>query len=144
MKPYPKDGISQNCHSQLSSAREPTNIEFPKVLALAFSIFPSSGMKGQSIFIAFSSNTRKSQQYLIFQAVLQQTALSLHQLQCFCLTKLKSIIICTAAIFYRFGSSNSEDCQLDKPLMGRLRYWAQLSAIDQIFLLLQLVLIKFR
>lgn len=70
---------------------------------------------------------------------------SFHQLQCFCLTKLKSIIICTAAISYRFGSSNSDDCLLDKPFNGSAQLpGSALTTMDQISSFLQLVLIRFR
>lgn len=46
---------------------------------------------------------RKTRQYLTFQATLQQTGFSFHQLQRFCLTKLKSVIICTVEIFPDWG-----------------------------------------
>lgn len=62
----------------------------------------------------------KTQQYLTSQAILQQTGSSFHQLQCFCLTKLKSIIICTAEIFTVLVLLKAMSASLTSPLMVQL------------------------
>lgn len=61
----------------------------------------------------------KTQQYLTPQAMLQQNGSSFHQLQCFCLTKLKSIIICTAEILTDLVLK-AKSASLTSPLMVQL------------------------